>query len=147
MTRCATGIPSFGDLHLISGEPLDTDITARHLLTHTAGLANWFEEGAADDACREANLVSPVLQLNNSLSTTVELMSRLPLGFQPGIRWHYSLSFEVLGYLIELISGRPLGDFLREEIFTPLGMVDTGFSVLPTALDRFGPLYGPQTPI
>ena len=136
-------IPSFGDLHMITEEPLDTDITVRHLLTHTAGLANWFEEGAADDACREANLVSPVLLLNNSLPTTVELISRLPLAFQPGTRWHYSTSFEVLGYLIELISERSLGEFLREEIFTPLGMVDTGFSVLATALDRFGPLYGP----
>ena len=136
-------IPSFGDLHMITEEQLDTDITARHLLTHTAGLANWWEEGAAQDACREANLLSPLARLNNSLPTTVEMISRLPLALQPGTCWQYSLSFDVLGYLIELISKRPLGEFLREEIFTPLGMVDTGFSVPTTALDRFGPLYGP----
>ena len=104
-------IPSFGDLHMITEEQLDTDITARHLLTHTAGLANWWEEGAAQDACREANLLSPLARLNNSLPTTVEMISRLPLAFQPGTCWQYSLSFDVLGYLIELISKRPLGEF------------------------------------
>jgi len=136
-------IPSFAEFHTIAGEPLDTDITVRHLLTHTSGLPNWFDVGVAEDACREANLVSPLLLLTNPLPTTVELISRLPLVFQPGISWRYSVSFEVLGYLIEVISGRSLAEFLREEIFTPLGMVDTGFSVPATALDRFGPLYGP----
>ena len=129
-------IPSFGTFDVAadssqSREPLATEITVRHLLTHTAGLA-WPDE-----------LVSPIIRLIHPLPTTVELLCRLPLGFQPGTRWAYSLSFDVLGYLIELVSGRSLADFLDEEIFTPLGMVDTGFSVPATAMDRFGPLYDP----
>jgi CubicO group peptidase (beta-lactamase class C family) len=136
-------IPSFAELHTIVGKPVESDITIRHLLTHTSGLPNWFDEGPAEDACREANLMSPLLQLNNPLPTTMNLISHLPLVFQPGTSWRYSVSFEVLGYLIELIGGQPLTEFLREEIFSPLGMVDTGFSVPAAALDRFGPLYGP----
>lgn len=128
-------IPSFATLQVGDSsqprEALATEITVRHLLTHTAGLA-WGDE-----------LLSPIMRLIHPLPTAVELLCRLPLGFQPGTGWDYSLSFDVLGYLIELVSGRWLADFLDQEIFIPLGMVDTGFSVPTTAMERFGPLYGP----
>lgn len=141
-------LPSFSDIRVAddpSQEPklLATDITIRHLLTHTAGLAYGWQAGASEERCRAAGLLTELLTLAQPLPTTVALLAQQPLGFQPGTHWHYSLSFDVLGHIVELVSGRSLGDFLHERIFAPLGMVDTGFSVPAAKLSRFGPMYGP----
>lgn len=146
--RVREWIPAFGELVVASPgvasyEALATDVTVLHLLTHTSGLAYGFQEGEHEDRYRAAGLLSPILRLNYPLSTLVDRITNLPLGFQPGTCWHYSIAFDVVGHLIELVTGRSLGDFLAEEIFIPLGMVDTGFSVPATAMDRFGPLYSP----
>jgi CubicO group peptidase (beta-lactamase class C family) len=143
-------LPAFGQAGVIAdGSPptemAATDITVAHLLTHTAGLAYGFQEGPVAESYRTAGLLSPILRLCHPLPQTVERIAGLPLGSQPGARWTYSMSFDVLGYLIELVTGDCLGQFLGEELFGPLGMVDTRFSVPAGAMDRFGPLYGPPT--
>ncbi|HZM24264.1 MAG TPA: serine hydrolase domain-containing protein [Anaerolineales bacterium] len=123
---------------------LETEITFRHLFTHTSGLGYGFGEPTdpVDKIYLEAGLMRPpTWTFNYPLPELVQRVSKLPLVAQPGATWHYSLSHDVLGYLIELISGKPLEEFLRERLFTPLGMVDTGFFVPPEKLARFGPWY------
>jgi CubicO group peptidase (beta-lactamase class C family) len=122
---------------------LETDITFWHLFTHTSGLGYGFGEPAdpVDKIYQDANLIRSPLTLQVPLPELVRRISRLPLVAQPGATWHYSLSHDVLGYLIELISGKTCEQFLHERLFTPLGMDDTSFFVPPEKLARFGPLY------
>ena len=77
-----------------------------------------------------------------TLQTMIDNLADKPLVFHPGTRWLYGLSTDVCGRLVEVISGRSFDDFLRTEIFEPLGMRDTGFSVPDTEIDRFAASYG-----
>ena len=123
---------------------LETDITFRHLFTHTAGLGyGWGEPtDPVDKIYQEAQLINWTdLRLHYPLSELVRRVSTLPLRTQPGAMWHYSLSHDVIGYLIETISGKTCETFLRERLLSPLGMFDTSFFVPPEKLARFGPLY------
>jgi CubicO group peptidase (beta-lactamase class C family) len=90
---------------------------------------------------QNADLIRSPLSLQCALPELVQKISTLPLVAQPGATWHYSLSHDVLGYLIELISRKTCEEFLHERLFTPLGMDDTSFFVPPEKLERFGPLY------
>ena len=72
----------------------------------------------------------------------VEMLTQVPLAFQPGTRWRYSLAIDVLGYLIEVMSGQPLDCFFKERLFDPLGMTDTDFYVPPSKANRLTALYG-----
>ena len=72
----------------------------------------------------------------------VERLGRIPLLYQPGTKWHYSIAADVLGRLIEVVAGQPFDVFLAEQIFQPLRMVDTGFYVPPEKIDRFTRIYG-----
>ena len=105
------------------------EITFWHLLTHTSGLGYGFDTGRVEEIYRDAQLLSPILTLQSSLSKTVQKMAELPLAAQPGATWHYSLAHDVLGFLIGLMAGEPFDIFLRERIFEPLGMPDTSFYV------------------
>jgi CubicO group peptidase (beta-lactamase class C family) len=78
------------------------------------------------------------------LTTLIDCLARLPLAFQPGTTFRYSFSIDVLGRLVEVISGQRFDDFLRQRIFDPLGMVDTGFWVPPEKVARFALNYGPD---
>ena len=123
---------------------LETDITFWHLLTHTSGLGyGWGEPtDLIDKIYQEAQLISPFsLRLHYPLPELVQRVCTLPLATQPGVRWHYSLSHDVIGYLIEVISGKTCEAFLREHLFAPLSMFDTSFFVPSEKLARFGPLY------
>jgi CubicO group peptidase (beta-lactamase class C family) len=123
---------------------LETDITFRHLLTHTSGLGyGWGEPtDPVDKIYQEAQLITSTdLRLCHSLPELVRRVSTLPLRTQPGTMWHYSLSHDVIGHLIETISGKTCEAFLNERVFRPLGMLDTSFFVPPEKLERFGPLY------
>jgi CubicO group peptidase (beta-lactamase class C family) len=96
---------------------LETDITIWHLLTHTAGLGyGWGEPtDPIDKIYQEAQLISQFdLRLHYPLPELVQRICTLPLATQPGVRWHYSLSHDVLGYLIEVISGITCEAFLHE---------------------------------
>ncbi len=78
--------------------------------------------------------------------TLCESLAKLPLAFQPGTHWRYSLAIDVLGRLVEVISGKPLDKFFEERIFNPLGMVDTGFFVPPSKMNRVATVYGHPEP-
>ena len=74
----------------------------------------------------------------------IEQLSTLPLEFSPGTEWNYSVSIDVMGYLVQKLSGMSFGEFLRTRLFEPLGMVDTAFWCPPEKLDRFASCYQPE---
>lgn len=108
--------------------PAQRDITFRDLLTHTSGLTYGFMQANAVDALyRERGIDFGAAE--TSLAEVVQMLAALPLVAEPGTAWNYSVSTDVLGHLVAVISGRPFADFLHERLIDPLGMVDTGFHV------------------
>ena len=119
--------------------PVDPPVTARHLLLHTSGLSyGYVGNTPVDKAYRAAGLIDDWDYLVRDTNILVEKLADIPLLFQPGTRWHYSFSTDVLGQLIERVSGKPLDEYLEERMFRPLGMTDSYFDVPPDVLDRFG---------
>jgi CubicO group peptidase (beta-lactamase class C family) len=113
--------------------------TIRDLLRHTAGFSyGIFGDSAVDKLYRESRLLE-----SPTLATFIERLGTLPLLFEPGSRWHYSVAVDVQGRLVEAISGQSLGDFMRERIFEPLGMKDTFFVVPQAKQSRLAQLYSP----
>jgi CubicO group peptidase (beta-lactamase class C family) len=118
----------------------DRPITIRHLLTHTAGLTyHW--NPRLGKAYREAGIGHGLSQQEGTIGDAVKKLATLPLLFQPGDAWEYSLSDDVLGYLVEVISGMPLDRFCRERIFKPLGMKDTYFFLPDEKISRLATAY------
>ena len=141
-------IPSFektkvyvsGDPHDMVCEPLQTPITLHHLLTHTSGLTYGFgNDGPIPELYRKHH--TDFDTHDGLLEKVVERLAQIPLEFQPGQRWNYGVSADVLGRVVEIVSGQYLNVFLQEKILDPLGMVDTGFAVPPDKTDRFASLY------
>ncbi|MFT4242052.1 MAG: serine hydrolase domain-containing protein [Acidovorax sp.] len=128
-----------GATHIGDVEPAQRPITVRHLMTHTSGLGY----GAFDPGTVLFNAYTQAAVHNPLLSQTqfIDKLAALPLGFQPGDRWEYSLATDVLGVLVEVVSGQRLGDFFAARIFGPLGMVDTAFHVPQDKLGRLAALY------
>ncbi len=120
-------------------EPLAERPTLRHLLTHTAGFTYGFQEGLLAQAYREAGVDFSTHDTN--LAGMVARLARLPLGFQPGTRWHYSVASDVLGRVIEVVTGQPLDRVFAERLLAPLGMEDTFFAVPADRLARLAALY------
>ncbi|HTZ81507.1 MAG TPA: serine hydrolase domain-containing protein [Stellaceae bacterium] len=134
--RVCTGA-SRGKLETV---PAERDITFRDLLTHTSGLTYGFMESTAVDALyREKGIDFGAA--DSSLGAVVEALAALPLIAQPGSEWNYSVSTDVLGYLVEVISGRPFAQFLHERLIDPLGMADTDFYVKRANAGRFAANY------
>lgn len=133
--------------------PATVPITIHHLLTHTAGLTYGFQYAhPVDELYRRADVgdfTVPTYDLDGMLAR----LGELPLLFEPGTRWGYSVATDVCGALIERITGERLDDHLRRRILDPLGMVDTGFDAPAESLDRCSVLYAtlpglePRTPI
>lgn len=122
--------------------PATGPILVRHLMTHTAGLTFAFYHTHPVDALyREANLESSVVP-GSDLAHTVDVYASLPLQFEPGTQWNYSVASNVLGRVIEVVSGQPLNTFCAERIFGPLGMTDAGFRVTDEQAGRLAELYG-----
>jgi CubicO group peptidase (beta-lactamase class C family)/predicted outer membrane protein len=122
--------------------PAAGPILIRHLLTHTSGLGYGdIGRTPVDSLYRVARL--GVWGTAGDLEETVNAVASLPLIFDPGTRWSYSISTDVLGRVVEVVSGRSLDDFFRTRIFEPLGMDDTGFHVPAGELGRFTAVYGP----
>ena len=120
-------------------EPAERPVTMRHLLTHTAGLAYGYDgDSAVDRMYREAGLIDDWDYLARDTGELVSKLANIPLLFQPGARWHYGFSTDVLGHLVERVSGLPLDAFLRQNLFAPLGMKDAYFDVPPNVVHRFG---------
>ena len=119
--------------------PCERPMTIRDLFTHMSGLTYGFMERTnVDHAYRRLGIGR---EGSKDLRAMVEALAGLPLEFSPGTRWNYSVSTDVLGYLVELISGIPLDEYFRTQIFEPLGMIDTGFTVPADKVDRFAANY------
>ncbi|MFJ9153239.1 serine hydrolase domain-containing protein [Streptomyces sp. NPDC102270] len=126
----------------LTTRPADGPILVRHLMTHTAGLTFAFYHSHPVDALyREAGLESSVLP-GSDLAETVAVYASLPLQFEPGTQWNYSVASNVLGRVIEIASGQTLDAFLAERVFGPLGMPDAGFWVTDEQAPRLSELYG-----
>jgi len=113
------------------------------LATHTSGLTYGFMmRTAVDAAYRKAKLADR--QTEGGLQGMVDRLAQIPLDFSPGTAWNYSVSIDVLGYLVEKLSGMSFGEFLRMRLFEPLGMNDTAFWVPSDKLERFTSCYQPE---
>lgn len=120
-------------------EPAARAMTIRDLLTHTSGLTYGFmKRTPVDAAYRHFKLDGSAIL---TLDRLVERLAELPLEFSPGTAWNYSVSTDVLGYLIQLLSDMPLDEYFRKHIFAPLDMQDTGFHVRDDQKDRFAACY------
>jgi CubicO group peptidase (beta-lactamase class C family) len=114
------------------------------LATHTSGLTYGFMmRSAVDAAYRRAKVTDR--QTPGGLSEMVDQLARIPLDFSPGTAWNYSVAIDVLGYLVEKLSGVSFGEFLRTRLFEPLGMNDTAFWVPPDKTERFSACYQPES--
>ncbi len=118
-------------------------ITFRDLMSHTSGLTYGFMESNTVDAIYRAEGIDFNGGADMPLAEMVEKLARLPLLAQPGTRWNYSVATDVLGYLVEVISGKPFERFLVDEVVKPLGMVDTDFHVPADKRGRFAANYAP----
>jgi CubicO group peptidase (beta-lactamase class C family) len=123
--------------------PATEPIRIWHLLTHTAGLTYGFHRVHPVDAMLRARGFEWGTPPGLNLEAAVDLWAGLPLIFQPGSEWNYSLATDVLGRLVEVASGQSLDTFFRTRITDPLGMTDTSFRVLADDLDRLATLYNP----
>jgi len=120
--------------------PVGRPMTIRDLFTHQSGLTYGFlERTNVDAAYRKLGVGGP--HAGGSLRQLIEQLTELPLEFSPGEAWNYSVATDVLGYLVEVFSGQPYDEYLREHILKPLGMVDTGFTVPASKVDRFAANY------
>jgi CubicO group peptidase (beta-lactamase class C family) len=145
--RVDTHLPELADRRVLrpgaqdlsDTEPARSPITVRHLLTHTSGLSyGVFDPGSPIfEAYQRAGVLSP----RRDLAGMMKKLADLPLLFHPGTQWEYSVSMDVLGRLVEVVSGERFGRFLARYIFEPLGMVDTDFWVPPSKHDRLTVLY------
>jgi CubicO group peptidase (beta-lactamase class C family) len=136
-------IPAFGPVKVLEADgsllaPV-RPILIRDLMTHMSGLTYHFvEESGVGKMYNEGKL----LDAHHSLEAAIDDLARFPLAFQPGSRWRYSVGIDVAARVIEVISGRPLGVFLRERLFEPLGMTDTAFGVSAEKRSRVAAMYG-----
>ena len=110
----------------------------KDLLTHTSGLTYGFMRSHAVDALYRARIGLPPKE---SLEAVIATLGELPLQFSPGRRWQYGMSTDVVGYLVQVLSGRPLDDYVAEYVTRPLGMVDSGFMVPAGQAERFAACY------
>ena len=145
-------LPAFAEMTVSAGGndaaaaggrvPARRPITIHDLLTHRSGLTYGFlDEGPVGDAYRAAGVSDGMPPREEGIGANVERLARMPLAAQPGSRFQYGLSTDVLGRIIEVVSGRSLAEFLRERLFDPLGMHDTRFYVEDDQLDRLATPY------
>ena len=110
------------------------------LLRHTSGLTYGFQQRSNVDAAYREKKIGEVIKAG-TLQTMIDDLAKIPLEFSPGEAWNYSVSTDVIGYLIGKISGMPFEQFLKERIFNPLGMSDTDFFVPKDKAHRFAACY------
>ncbi len=141
-------IPEFKHMKVLaktpSGEPYtipaSREITIKHLLTHTSGLTYQWNADLGE-RYRVANVAHGLLQYDGTIGDSIRALAGLPLLFNPGDKFEYSLSIDTLGYLVEVVSGMPLDQFFKSRIFEPLGMKDTCFFVPPEKVARLAAAY------
>ncbi|RXZ66653.1 class A beta-lactamase-related serine hydrolase [Pelagerythrobacter rhizovicinus] len=156
-------LPAFADMQvqktydgsITDLEPAERPITIRHLLTHTAGLGySIIQKGPIRTAYERAGVIPgqvtrlPLGEMFGrgtpapSLKAFADNLAKLPLVAQPGTRWSYSVSLDLLGRVIEVVSGQPFDAFLKERLFDPLGMTSTWFQVPASEVGRLTTNYG-----
>ncbi len=150
----STYLPAFDEMEVLSRsggggsgtlEPANP-ITIRHLLTHTSGLSYRFlSPPQLAPQYIASNISDGLSQTDGTIGEMVDTLAALPLAHQPGARFTYGLSVDVLGRVIEIVTGQTLAEYMAAEIFGPLGMVDTAFYVDPEEADRFASIYRPGT--
>jgi CubicO group peptidase (beta-lactamase class C family) len=142
-------IPSFANTRVFTGgsdiafttEPVTEPMRIWHLLTHTSGLTYGFHRSHPVDAIYRARGFEWGSPRDTDLAGICDLFADMPLLFQPGSEWNYSVSTDVLGRLVEVVSGQSLADFFAERIFRPLGMTDSAFWAGPEEASRLAALY------
>lgn len=140
-------IPEFANLKVakvnpetgaVTQVPAEHPMTMRELMSHSGGLTyGVFGATAVDKMYAEAN----VLDAAQPMQAMIDKLAKIPLLFQPGEQWHYSVSVDVQGYLVEKLSGQPFPEFLRSRIFDRLKMTDTAFYVPADKMERFAAFY------
>ena len=142
-----TWIPSLGKLRVLKPgaillddtEALETDITVRHLLSHQAGLSHGvFDPGTL---IYNAYHAAGVRRPDTTLEVLMDQLAALPLIYQPGAGWEYSMATDVLARLVEIVTGQTYGTALQTRLLDRLGMVDTGYLLRPDQVARLCPLY------
>ena len=144
-------LPAFGDARIYRSGPIDDPVTEPaaepiriwHLMTHTSGLTYGFHRSTPVDAMYRARGFDLGAPAGLDLAGCCDAYASLPVLFEPGTQWNYSVSTDVLGRLVEVVSGETLADFLRDRVLHPLGMVDTGFAVDEADSSRLAALYTP----
>ena len=142
-------VPEFAHLKVFKGVDASGNMiledpvhppTMRELMTHTAGFTyGFFGTTVVDKMYNEQKVLR-----SNSLQEMIDKLAKMPLLYQPGTRWVYSVSMDIQGYIAEKVSGQSLPDFMQQRIFGPLGMKDTGFYVPQDKRNRFATLYRPD---
>ena len=148
-------LPELADMDVVANAETDAahltlvaaerPMTVRDLLRHTSGLpgAARYLSGKTGVDQRYRELGMHLLE-EHTLQEAMAIIGRVPLLYQPGRRWHYSVSADVVGRLVEVVSGQPFDAFLSERIFHPLEMIDTGFYVPAAKRDRLAAIHGPH---
>ncbi|SHI85094.1 CubicO group peptidase, beta-lactamase class C family [Tangfeifania diversioriginum] len=145
--KVSTYIPEFAATKVYNSEtktlePQQEEMTIRHLLTHTSGIPYGWDQNAYVDSLYR---VSGAGGWEGTIGEKVKIMASLPLKHQPGTTWEYGLSIDVAGYLVEVLSGMPFDEYLKTQIFEPLGMDDTGFYAPKEKHDRLSALHAVQS--
>jgi len=124
-------------------EPANHPMTIRELMSHTGGLLYTppLSQGPVASAYAKAGINN---LFNYTLEESIPALADIPLGYQPGTQWVYSISVDVQGYLVERLSGQKFDEFLQERLFDPLDMAETGFYVKPENADRLARQYQPR---
>lgn len=144
-------IPAFADMRVLTGvdEAGKTTTTAASkpiriidLLTHTSGIGYPFMHSSVQKIYHAAGVIDGLTARDINLQSQMLLLARQPLMFEPGSEWAYGLSADLLGYLVEVISGKSLERFFAEDIFAPLGMQDSYFYIPAAKAKRLVTLYG-----
>jgi CubicO group peptidase (beta-lactamase class C family) len=145
-------LPEFGSMQVLKEDAQDvTDVEAarsdmliRHILSHSAGLSYGFIEPASMvDQAYAAGGLDILNDFSLTLEQVCEKLGELPLAYHPGEKWRYSFATDVTARLVEVVSGQAFDEFLSENIFQPLKMVDTDFWVPPEKQERFTTMYAP----
>jgi CubicO group peptidase (beta-lactamase class C family) len=138
-------LPEFENLKVFEGEKdKETEVAATHEMTveqlflHTSGITYGNGSGDATEKMVE---VTEAMDFNSDLQLMTVKLGQIPLPFEPGTDWKYGAGIDVLGRVVEVVSGQPLDEFLSKRIFEPLGMTDTGFFVPGGKRERFAANY------